>query len=381
MRRPVRVSALACVAALVLAACSGAGDDDTAGSGKAKGGDDGSFEISFSNFTESAAVFRVIHTNLETMLKKADGDVEVKWYDNQGDPAKMLQNAQLMVRDNPDAVIIYPVSTATQGVGKLFEDSEIPCVSVNLDTAACEFLNIDNRALGEDSAAIVGKVAKERGWNASNTTVLLGQNAAAGEQVNDCVRYFYSTIAPILGMEEVDAKSITAKTTKIGDNAIQFDGASLLQQSFEGVKNLLPSVPKDHNIILYTVNNDSTKGALRALEDAGRGDDGKLLIAGLGGDKNAIKSLREDPRWVAEGDIFLPWWGEYAVAMAQALAKGEKPPTDVTALPQIVLDKQTVDQYYKAGSDTAEQLPALDDTNKYLSKGGFLQLIGNIDGL
>jgi ribose transport system substrate-binding protein len=182
-------------------------------------------------------------------------------------------------------------------------------------------------------------------------------------------------------MEEVDAKSITAKTTKIGANAIQFDGASLLQQSFNGVKNLLPSVPKDNNIILYTVNNDSTKGALRALEDAGRGDQDKLLIAGLGGDKNAIKSLREDPRWVAEGDIFLPWWGEYAVAMAQALAEGEKPPTDVTALPQIVLGKDTVDQYYKAGIDTAEQLPALDDTNQYLSKGGFLQVIGNIDGL
>jgi ABC-type sugar transport system substrate-binding protein len=61
----------------------------------------------------------------------------------------MLENAQLMVRDKPDAIVIYPVSSATQGVGKILGDSKIPCVSVNADTAACRFLNIDNRALGK----------------------------------------------------------------------------------------------------------------------------------------------------------------------------------------------------------------------------------------
>ena len=40
-----------------------------------------------------------------------------------------------------------------------------------------------------------------------------------------------------------------------------------LQPSFEAVSNLLPSIPAGNNIILYTVNNDSTSGALRALED------------------------------------------------------------------------------------------------------------------
>lgn len=355
--------------------------DNGGGGGAEGGGEGGTFEISFSNYTESAPLFRVIHTNLDKAIEDTDANVAVKWYDNAGDPAKMLQNAQLMVSDNPDAIVVYPVSTATEGVGRVFEQSGIPCVSVNLDTAACEFLNIDNRALGEGTAEIVGQVAKERGWNASNTTVLIGQNAAAGEQVNDCVRYFYSTIAPILGLEEVDPTTITPKTTRIGANAIQFDGGSQLQPSFEAVKNLLPSIPKDHNIILYTVNNDSTKGALRAIEDAGRGAEEKLLIGGLGGDETGITALREDPRWVAEGDIFVAWWGQYAVAMAQALAKGETPPSDVTALPQIVMDKETVDQYHEPNSVDVKQLPPLDDTNEYLREGDFLQVVGNIEGL
>jgi len=207
------------------------------------------------------------------------------------------------------------------------------------------------------------------------------QNAAAGEQVNDCVRYFYSTIAPMLGMEEVEPQSITATTTTIGANAIQFEGASQLQPSFEAVRSLLPSVPADHNIILYTVNNDSTTGALRALEDAGRGGDDTLLIGGLGGDEVGIRSLREDPRWVAEGDIFVAWWGQYAVAMAQALANGSDPPAEVTALPQIVLTSDTVDQFHEPDSVDVKQLPPLVESNEYLRDGGFLQVVDNIEGL
>ena len=366
------VVAAALTIATGLAAC---------GSSGGKTSSDGDFTISAANYTESAALFRVIHTNLDKVIESKKTGVAVKWYDNAGDPAKMTQNARLMVQDKPDAIVMYPVSNTTQGIGKIIGDSKIPCVSVNLATPNCAFLNIDNRELGIGSAKIVGAEAKKRGWNASNTTVLIGQNAASGEQVNDCVRYFHSTIAPILGLPTVEATSITPNMTKVSANAIQFDGGSQLQPSFKAVKNLLPSIPKDHNIILYAVSNDSTVGALRALQDGGRAGNDKLLIAGLGGDEQGIKALREDPRWVAEGDIFVSWWGQYAVAMAQALAKGVKPPAEVTLLPQAVLGKDTVDTYHKPGSVDVKQLPPLVESNSYLKDGGFLQVVGNIEGV
>ena len=339
------------------------------------------FRISFSNYNEAGPLFHSMHTTLDSVLQSKDTGVEVKWYDNKGDPEVMLQNVQLMIQDKPDALVVYPATAATQGVSQLIKDSGLPCVAINLDVADCDFLNIDNAKLGIDSATIVGKIAKERGWNASNTFVLIGQAAASGEQVNSCVTNFYSTIAGILGLEQVVPSEITATTTTIGKNAIQFDGNSQLESSFQAVSNLLPSVPAGYNIILYTVNNDSTTGALRALTDAGRAGNDALLIAGLGGDKTGIDSLRGDPRWVAEGDIFLNWWGEYGVAMAQALAKGSKPPNDVTALPQIVLDKTTVDQYILPNSTEAKLLPPLDSTNEFLKEGGFLQVVNNISGL
>ncbi len=394
----LKLGALAAVSTLVLSACGGSSESSE--SAPAPAGSESSesapapaesesaasdlpnpFKISMSIYTEAAPLFQVIHKNLDNQIASFDTGVEIKWYDNAGDPAKMLENVQLQIADNPNAIVIYPVSTATQGVGKLLAESGINCVAMNLDVAECTFLNIDNRKLGEESAAIVGAIAKERGWNASNTTILLGQNAAAGEQVNDCVRYFYSTIAPMLGMEEVDPTTITAETTKIGANAIQFDGASTLQPSFDAVKNILPSIPEGNNIILYTVNNDSTAGALRALEDAGRGSEETTLIAGLGGDELGLNALRNDPRWVAEGDIFIGYWGQYAVAAAQALSRGAKPVVKVTPFPQQVLDKKSVGNYYDVGSITPKLLPALVSDNQWLADGGFLQVIGNVEGL
>lgn len=393
MKRKLVATALPLM--LLLSACGGGDDagtaaddatdgaaatpDDTAADDAA--GDGEPFNLSFSIFTEEAPLFRVIHTNLDDVIAETGAPVDIKWYDNQGDPAVMLQNTQLMIADNPDALAIYPVSTATGGISELVADSGLPCVAINLDVEACDFLNIDNAALGVDTATIIGEEAAARGWDASNTTVLIGQNAAAGEQVNACVTYFYSTIAPMLGMQEVAPEEITPTTTEIGDNAIQFDGMSQLEPSFEAVSNLLPSIPDDHNIILYTVNNDSTTGALRALEEAGRADEDRLLIGGLGGDETGLGALRDDPRWIAEGDIFIEWWGMYVVAMAQALAQGETPPAEVTALPQAVLTAETVDTYHEPDSTDVKLLPPLDDTNSYLSEGGFLQVVGNIEGL
>lgn len=383
MTRSIRTIAFAGGSSLLLAlsACgNGAGSGDDGATDGANGGQgEEVFQASFANFTESAPLFHAIKTNLDSVLAEGDSGVEVKWYDNEGDPGQMQQNAQLMVQDQPDAIIEYPVSASSQGISQIFAESDIPCVSVNLNTEACHFLNIDNAALGVETANIVGEVAKERGWDASNTTVLIGQNAASGEQVNDCVRYFYSTIAPILGMPEVDPSTITPTTTRINDNAIQFEGASTLQPSFEAVSSLLPSIPEDHNIILYTVNNDSTSGALRALEDAGRGED--LLVGGLGGDETGITALREDDRWVAEGDIFIGWWGPYAVAMAQAVAEGVEPPADVTPLPQIVLDKESVNEYHAEDGIEVVKLPPLVEDNEFLDESGFLEYVREVAGL
>jgi ribose transport system substrate-binding protein len=165
MRRSMLLLAMACTSTLLLplAAC-GTNGSGSSGDGTKK------FRVDFANYTEAATLFRVIHTNLDTIIGQHNAPVNLKWFDNNSDPATMLRNAQLMINDRPDAIVMYPVSNATEGISALIERSKIPCVSLNLDTKSCDFLNINNAALGEDTAKIIGQIANQRGWNASNTT-------------------------------------------------------------------------------------------------------------------------------------------------------------------------------------------------------------------
>lgn len=373
--RPTRhclpmVAALASIA--VLAAC-----------GSSEGGQgissDSSLKISFANATEASDLFNSVHTGLDGQIKSKQLDVAIKWYDNNLDPATMLKNASLMVQDKPDAIINYPVTNVTKSLGTVFSDAKIPCVSLNNDTPGCTFMNIDNVPIGQQAAKVVTDEAEKRGWNSTNTTVLIGDFAAAGESVNAGAWEFYKTLAPVMGY--ADPGELTVKSTKLDDNAFQFDTAGSTDGSFSAVKNLIPKIPKDNHVIVFTVADDASLGAIRALEDAGLAGDDNLLVGGTGGSTAAVDALKNDPRWVAEGAVFLDYWGIYATAAAQAMVDGTKPTDHVTAMPQAVLTKTDVDEYFPDGAKTAAALPPLVDSNQWLADSGILQQLGIVKDL
>lgn len=337
--------------------------------------DDDVFHVAIANYAEDIPLYRSIHERADEVAE-SDPSTKLSWYNNDSDPATMLNNVRLMIQSRPDAIVLLPVSQATEGVSQLLEESGIPCVSINLETPACSFLNIDNALLGTETAEVVAAEALERGWNASNTVVLLGQVAASGEQVNDCVRYFYSVLADEIGLEPATPQDITPTTTRIGENGIQFDSEESLEASYQAVTNLISTIPEDKNIILYTANSDATRGALRALEDRGRADADRVLIGGLSGDSVSLDALEEDPRWVAEGDIFIDYWGVYGIAMAQAMVEGDEvSPPDLTPLPQVVFSKAAIEEMRAVHpqSDSLSALPPLVAGNEYLGTSSFLK--------
>jgi ribose transport system substrate-binding protein len=62
------------------------------------------------------------------------------------------------------------------------------------------------------------------------------------------------------------------------------------------------------------------------------------------------------------------------------MLKGDVPP-ERTAAPQIVLTKETVDQYYPEGATTPAILPALTAENEYLADSELLKMLDNIEGI
>lgn len=333
-------------------------------------------KFSFANVTEAGELFKQFGDGFAEVAQKAG--ITFSRYDNKFDGIAATNNARLMVQEQPDVIFEY---NAVEGIGpalqRTFNQANIPFVAINVPVPGGHWFNLVNKDIGIEAADKVVGFAKEKGWTADNTTVLIVQSAASGVEVNDCVRYFYIRAAELMGFPQVAPEAITATTTVISPAGVQVDGKATLEDSYTGVKNVLQTIPADRNLLLFTVNDDSAVGAWRAVDESGRG--AKTLIGGLGGSVAALKELRNNPQWVAEGSIFMANWGVYLVAMGIAITQGVTPPP-LTKSPQAVITKADVDKFYDAAG-TAILLPPLVDENRYLADTGVLQQYAKIEGL
>jgi len=331
----------------------------------------------FANILESGELFKQFGDGLEEAAKVAG--IKLKRYNNNNDGPTTINNARLMIQDKPDLILEY---TGVEGIGaslkRMFEAAKIPYIAINIPIPGGYWFNLVNKEIGTDTANVVVPIAKSKGWTAADTTVLIVQGSQYGTEVNDCVRYFYVTAAKSMpGMDQVDPSAITALTTTIGKSGIQVDGKATLTDSYAAVKNVLQTLPRDRHILLYSINDDSTLGSWRAITESHREEN--TLVAGLGGSVAALKELRTNPQWVAEGSVFSTNWGQYLVAMGVAIMNGVTPPP-LTKSPQAVLTRATVDKYYDA-EGKVKLLPPLVPGNIYLKNTDILQKFHNVEGL
>lgn len=336
-----------------------------------------SFKMSFANITNKGPLQVGIRDSITSAAKTLG--VELKLYDNNASDETAITNGQLMINDRPDVIADFNLSAAVnRTLGAQFNRAGIPCIAVNIPMPGCPWFRLDNAALGRATGEVVGDIAADRRIAGADTTVIILSAWLAGADVNQCVTEFYGAIADRLdGMQQIAPDEIDAQTAKIGDNLVQVDTDLLPDTAYQKVKAVLPSIPESRNLIVYGVNDDVVSGALRAIEDAGRTD--KTLAAGLGG-AGAIKTLRSNPVWVAEGDIFFNNWGEYILAMATALVNGVDVP-EITLVPTAVLTKDNVDEFYAPGETRPKALPPVVPENEYLVPLGVLQQFGNVKGL
>ncbi|GAA3671344.1 hypothetical protein GCM10022237_33810 [Nocardioides ginsengisoli] len=399
-RRPRRwlLTSVAMVVALVLAGC-----------GTAEGGDKGSGDgplagttMAYTNATDAAPLYVTMRDGVKAAARRTGVDLET--YDNKLDAATVSQNATLIGQAKPDFVLSYnPVEGVYTSIERIYQRAGIPCIAVNTPGKGyCKWFNLSNPQLCTDTAKAVGTVAKERGWTGDDTTVLLVNAASFGEQINNCNAYFYREIAKwIPGLQQIDdVGDLTTTTATLGDSMVQVDGQAQRAPSYDAVRRALSGIPADRNLVVYSVADDSTLGAWQAVEQSGRAK--TSLTAGLGGSPEALAQLRDNPGWVAQGDMFIGHWGQYLMAMAAAVNSGADLPFQTLA-PEAVLTKDfavkdsivaPVTDYYRDGEHDAYQLPPLVPVadgetvfgtktvgNGYLADTGVLQMFGNVKGL
>lgn len=384
MRQRTRVrAAIAGTAAVLiaapLAACSSSGSAAGGGATKSKA----SASLAGKKFAfalaDAANPLIVQQGNLfKQEAEKLGASVTI--YDNQGTAQAMLRNASLMATSRPDVIVEYPsVADATSRVSQTFRQAGIPCIAVNVPVPGCPLFNFNQPYLAGLGAEAMAKQMAQRGWTGANTTVVIGQAAKYGPSVNIAVTSFYDKLSAIVpGMTHVSAADITPSTTTIsGQQGLQVDLEFTADVAYPAMTRALQSIPRNRHIVVYTTADDVTVATRRAIQNAGRGND--AMVSGFGGDADAINALRQGGNWVTEQTGFFANWGEFVLAMVAAQQKGVTLP-DLTEPPMIVLTKDNVDKYFKAGTTNLILMPELPAPSKYLISTSVLQKYGNVAG-
>lgn len=400
-RRRLAAAAIATGATFVAAGC-GSTDGANAGAGGTADTPITGLSMAYTNATDAAPLYVLVQEGVKTAARRTG--VSLETYDNKLDAATVSENARLVSQSKPDFVISYnPIEGIYGSIERIYERAKIPCVAVNTpSTGYCSWLNLSNPELCTDTAKAVGTAARSEGWTGDDTTVLLVNAPSFGELINNCNAYFYKEIANwIPGLEAIDdVEDLKTTTSKLGDSMVQVDGQAQRGPSYDAVRSALSGIPKNRNLVIFTVADDSTLGSWQAVEQAGRGD--SSLVAGLGGTEEALNQLRTNPRWVAEADVFFGHWGQYMMAMTAAIKDGQDLPFQTIA-PEAVLTKDfaidgtivaPITDYYRDGEFSAHQLPPLVPVtegetvygtktvgNDYLAKTGVLQLFKNVKDL
>jgi len=336
-----------------------------------------SLSLAYANITSANPSLAGLATLISGAAKTA-GDT-VKLYDNNEDPNTAISVAQLMVNAKPDVILDWsPAPQIGTSLDTIFSRGKVPCVAVDIQIGSCPWFYLDDAGLGTSAGQVLAADMKAKGWNGSNTTFVIAQNALVGDQNNALERSGYLAVAHALpGFPTPALTAITATTTVLSASAVQINTGDEVDTAYTAMKNELQDIPAGRHIVVYGITDESTLGAWRALSGAGRTD---VLLAGNGGDATGLAQLRTTPQWVVESSPFVPEWGEYLMAMAHALADGMTVPAETDA-PLAVFTKANLSQYYAPGSTTVKKLPALSAADEYLAKTGVLQKFGNVTGV
>lgn len=360
--KPPKAPQLA-VGAVLLALAAGACAPSAANTG---------YHVAYGELSNQGGTF--VRVNQGVGSAAATVRYALKTYDNNFDVNTTQQNAQLIATSTPDVIIEEsPSQSIGTSLARTFHGT--PCIAMVTTIPGCATFQLPSAALAKSVADLLVPQLATRGWDASNTTVLLLQNSAAGPNVNYFPHQVYTDLAATVpGLSAPPQGGITARTTTIGANGLQVDSKGTLDGGYQVVAATLQAIPASRHLVVIGVEDDPVLGAERAISGSGRGS-GTLLV-GYGGSGDALTQLRTNPSWVAEADIAPEAWGEYLLAMVAAIRGGTKP-SPITYAPGWIVTKATVATYFRPGSDVASVLPPLAPEDQYLAKTGVLQRFPN----
>jgi D-xylose transport system substrate-binding protein len=297
------------VAAFALAACGG--DDDNGDSGGGSGG--GEKIALLLPESKTARYESQDRPNFERKLKEVCPDCEIIYSNADQDPAKQQQQAEAALTQGAKVLVLDPVDAASAaGVVQQARQQDVPVISYDrliTDADIDYYISFDNERVGQLQAESLTQKLDEDG-NGDGTIVMIN-----GAPTDNNAKLF-----------KQGALSVFDKgTLKIGK---QYDtpdwSPDKAQQEMEQA---ITALGKDGFVGVYAANDGTAGGAISAMKSAGI-DPSTRPTTGQDAELAAIQRILAGEQYMTVYKAIKPE-AEAAAELANALARGEEPPSSL----------------------------------------------------
>lgn len=287
------------------------------------------YVIGFANLGRNAPFFLLVENSILVNAKAAG--IEVLVTDNAFDGATALANAESYLRRSVDYVIEFQTDANFGPVIMQKMNAEnIPVTAIDIPMPGATFMGANNSRSGFMGGQYLGQAAAAR-WSAEEVATgyfVVGELPQSGA-------------IPFMRTEGQIAGFLAHYPDFPQDHIIRIDTKGTLEEAFRVMTDAVGRIPEGAPIMGAAINDQSILGMLRAVQQAGRGDN--ALFVGIGADEGA--SMTAEPAFVASVGYFPENYGNYLVPLAlMELADKDTPPALLVS--HVMVTSQTVCQFY-----------------------------------
>jgi ribose transport system substrate-binding protein len=260
---------------------------------------------------------------------------ELLEFDNLENDAKAaLRHAEELIKARADVVLMFePIERIGHLVADRFFDASIPFITIEIPIQGGVYFGANNFRAGRMAGQTLGSFARTRWQGRFDRVVLLESSSSASTNVQARLA------GVVVGLEE--------KVGAVQDSRlVHLDGYLHEESGHRAVADLLARTRPRTRLLISCFNDNTAKGALEAVREAGREND--VAIVGQNGLESRPELRKPTSALIASIAYFPERYGEKLVALARAIVNHERvPPTTYTE--HVVLDHRNIATYYPHG--------------------------------
>ena len=256
--------------------------------------------------------------------------VELIVADNRYQPKIALRSADYLIREQLDLIIEFQTDEMiAPAIAAKYMEAKIPFIAIDIPHPGATYFGANNYKAGLLAGHCLSRWAKKH-WEEKVDEILLIELNRAGSLLKARMRGIAAGIAEVMRMPE-------------RTRTISIDGDGQFQAALERVRKHLRET-KAKRVLVGAANDPSALGALRAFQEAGRGNE--CAVVGQNAEPEARAELRSpQTRLIGSVAYFPEKYGDGLIRLAlDILAKKAVPPAVFTS--HQIVTPENVDHFY-----------------------------------